>query len=167
VTSAKRAKDFPHKPVYVTGMGYGRTPMGGGDGFTQKAGDYFHKPHEAPSLDQALKMADITRKDLDFAEIYDAYTIMLLLFLESLGFCKKGEGGPFAESGAIKLEGSLPVNTHGGHLSHSYINGASHVVEAIKQLRGEAGACQIKNAEIGMISIGTIHDNYITIFRRN
>jgi acetyl-CoA acetyltransferase len=165
MTSAKRAKDFPHKPVYVTGMGYGRTPMGAGDGFTQKAGDYFHKPHEAPCLDQALQMAGITRKDLDFAQIYDAYTIMLLLFFESLGFCKKGEGGEFAASGAISLEGSLPVNTHGGHLSHSYINGASHVVEAIKQIRGEAGPCQVKNAKLGMISIGTIHDNYVTIFR--
>jgi len=165
MTSAERAKDFPHKPVYVTGMGYGCTQMGRGDGFTQKAGGYFHKPHEAPSLDQALQMAGITRKDLDFAEIYDAFTIQLLLFFESLGFCDKGEGGLFTESGAISLEGSLPVNTHGGHLSHSYINGASHVVEAIKQLRGTAGGCQVKDAKIGMISIGGHRENYVTIFR--
>jgi acetyl-CoA acetyltransferase len=167
MTSAERAKDFPHKPVYVTGMGYGRTPMGGGDGFTQKAGGYFHKPHEGLSIDRALQMAGITRKDLDFAEIYDAFTIMLLLFFESLGFCEKGEGGAFAESGAIALEGDLPVNTHGGHLSHSYINGASHVVEAIKQLRGDAGPCQVKDARIGAVSVGTIWDNYVTIFRRD
>jgi acetyl-CoA acetyltransferase len=141
--------------------------MSGADGFTQKAVDYFHKPHEAPSLDQALQMAGISRDDLDLAEIYDAFTIQLLLFLESLGLCKKGEGGAFAESGAISLEGSLPVNTHGGHLSHSYLNGASHVVEAVRQLRGEAGACQVKDAKMGMISIGTIGDNYITIFRRD
>ncbi len=165
MTSAERAKDFPHKPVYVTGTGYGCTQMGRGDGFTQKAGGYFHKPHEAPSLDQALQMAGITRQDLDFAEIYDAFTIQLLMFFESLGFCEKGEGGPFAESGAISLEGSLPVNTHGGHLSHSYINGASHVVEAIKQLRGTAGGCQVKDARIGMISIGGHRENYVTIFR--
>jgi acetyl-CoA acetyltransferase len=166
MTSAERAKDFPHKPVYVTGMGYGRTPMGSGDGFTQKTGgEYLYETHQAPSLDQALQMAGITRQDLDFAEIYDAFTIQLLMFFESLGFCKKGEGGSFAESGAISLEGSLPVNTHGGHLSHSYINGASHVVEAIKQLRGTAGGCQVKDARIGMISIGGNRENYVTIFR--
>jgi acetyl-CoA acetyltransferase len=166
MTSAERARDFPHKPVYVTGMGYGRTPQGRGDGFTQKSGgEYLHEPHQGRALDQALQMAGITREDLDFAQIYDAFTIMLLLFIEAQGFCGKGEGGPFVESGAISLEGSLPVNTHGGHLSHSYINGASHIVEAIKQLRGEAGACQLKNAEIGMISIGSHRENYITIFR--
>ena len=167
ITSVEKAKNCPHVPVYVMGMGFDHTLMGSGDGFTQKAGDYFHKPHEGPSLDRALQMADMTREDLDFAEIYDAFTIQRLLFLESLGFCKKGEGGAFAESGAISLEGSLPVNTHGGHLSHAFLNGAAHVVEAIKQLRGEAGACQVQDAKIGVISIGTIWDNYITIFRRD
>jgi acetyl-CoA acetyltransferase len=63
------------------------------------------------------------------------------------------------------LDGKLPVNTHGGHLSHSYLNGSSHVVEAIKQLRGTAGGCQVKDAKIGMISIGGHRENYVTIFR--
>jgi acetyl-CoA acetyltransferase len=131
VTSVERAKDLPHVPVYVTGMGYGRTPMSGADGFTQKAGDYFHKPHEGPSVDKAVQMAGISRDDLNFAQIYDAFTIQLMLFLESLGFCKKGEGGAFVESGATSLEGSLPVNTHGGHLSHAFLNGANHIAEAV------------------------------------
>ncbi len=167
ITSAERARDCPNIPVYVTGMGYGCTPMGSADAFTQKAGGYLYKPHESSSLEQALQMADITREDLSFAEIYDSYSTQLLLSLESLGFCKKGEGGPFAESGAISLEGSLPVNTHGGHLSHSCIYGATHVVEAIHQLRGEAGACQVHDAKIGMVSAGTIWENYVTLFRRD
>ena len=91
---------------------------------------------------------------------------MLLTFLESYGFCKKGEGGAFVQSGAIGLDGSLPVNTHGGHLSHSYLNGASHTVEAIKQLRGEAGAGQVKDAKVGLLCTGTIWENYAIIFRR-
>jgi acetyl-CoA acetyltransferase len=167
ITSAERARHCPRVPVYVTGMGYGCTPMGSADAFTQEAGDYLYKPHEIFSLDQALGMADITREDLDFAEIYDSYSIQLLLSLESLGFCNKGEGGPFAESGTISLSGSLPVNTHGGHLSHCELYGATHVVEAIRQLRGEAGACQVNNAKLGMVSAGTAWENYVTILRRN
>jgi len=167
MTSAERAKDCPNVPVYVMGMGYGCTPMGNADGFTQKAGGYLYKPHEGLSLEQALQMADITKEDLDFAEIYDSYTIQLLLALESLGFCKKGEGGAFVESGDISLEGFLPVNTHGGHLSHACIHGATHVIEAIHQLRGKAGACQVDNAKIGMVSAGTIYDNYVIILRRD
>jgi len=166
MTSAERAKDLHHRPVYVTGIGYARTPQTMANAHTQDARGYFHRPHEPQSLDRSLRMAGMSRDDLDFAEIYDAYTIMLLTFLESYGFCKKGEGGAFVQSGAIGLDGSLPVNTHGGHLSHSYLNGASHTVEAIKQLRGEAGACQVKEAKTGLLCVGTIWENYAIIFRR-
>lgn len=167
VTSAKRAKDFPHVPVYVTGLGYSSQPEGQGDYFVQGKETYFHKPHMAVALKRALKMAGISLNDLDFAQVYDAYTMMLLLFLESLGFCKKGEGTAFVESGAIGLNGSMPINTHGGHLSHSYINMASHVVEAIKQLRGEAGPGQIRNAKFGMFDGGSSNFEYVTILRRD
>jgi acetyl-CoA acetyltransferase len=167
ITSAERAKDFPHVPVYVAGIGYHCIPEARGDYWTQGGENYVHKPHMAVALDRALQMAGITRKDLDFAEIYDAFTAMLLVFFESLGFCKYGEGGAFAESGGMSLEGSMPVNTHGGHLSHSYINGHSHVVEAVKQLRGEAGPCQIKDAKFGMVEGGGSWEEYATIFRRD
>jgi len=167
ITSAERARDCPNVPVYVTGMGYGCTPMGSADALTQKAGGYLYKPHESASLEQALRMADITREDLSFAEIYDSYSIQLLLSLESLGFCEKGEGGPLVESGAISLKGSLPVNTHGGHLSHSCIYGATHVVEAVHQLRGESKDCQVRDAKIGMVSAGTNWENYVTLLRRD
>jgi acetyl-CoA acetyltransferase len=166
VTSAERAKDFPHVPVYVTGIGSSYTGEARGDYWTQGGKNYCHKPHMAVALDRALQMAGISRGDLDFAQIYDAYTIMFLIFLESLGFCKKGEGGAFVESGAISLEGSIPINTHGGNLSHSYINMASHIVEAVRQLRGEAGACQIKDAEFGMVEGGSSWEEYVTLFRR-
>ena len=165
VTSAERAKNFPNKPVYITGLGSHFSGESRGDYWTQGGKDYLHKPRMAIALDKALKMADITRDDLDFAQIYDAYTIMFLIFLESLGFCKKGEGAAFIESGAINLDGSLPVNTHGGNLSHSYINNASHVVEAVRQLRGEAGAGQVKDAKIGMVEGGSSWEEYVTIFR--
>jgi acetyl-CoA acetyltransferase len=166
VTSAERVKDFPSIPIYVSGIGYSCIPEARGDYWTQGGRDYPHKPHMGVALDRALKMAGITREDLDFAQLYDAFTIMLLVFYESLGFCKKGEGGAIAESGGMSLESSLPINTHGGHLSHSYINMASHIVEAVKQLRGEAGPCQIKDAQLGMVEGGGSWQEYVTIFRK-
>jgi acetyl-CoA acetyltransferase len=169
ITSAERAKYFPNVPVYVTGLGYNSNPMNDADYWTQRGKnyDYIHKPHMAVALDRALQMAGIFRDDLDFAMIYDAFTIMLLVFFESLGFCKYGEGGAFAESGGMSLEGAMPVNTHGGHLSHSYQSMASHMVESVKQLRGEAGACQIKNAKFGMLEGGSPWEEYVTILRRD
>jgi acetyl-CoA acetyltransferase len=164
VTSAERAKNFPHVPVYVSGIGYSSNPEARGDYWTQGKKNYTHKPHMGVALDRACKMAGITRKDLDFAQIYDAFTIMFLVFYESLGFCKKGEGGAIAENGGMSLESTLPVNTHGGHLSHSYINMASHVLEAVKQLRGEAGPCQIKGAKFGMVEGGSSWEEFVTIF---
>ena len=74
--------------------------------------------------------------------------------LEGLGFCPKGEGGPFAASGAIGLHGSIPVNTHGGMLSEAYIHGVNVVAEAIEQLRGESGARQVPNAEVAIVTSG-------------
>jgi acetyl-CoA acetyltransferase len=168
MTSAERARDCPHVPVYVMGAGFGTFPMLDADVQTQLGENFIHEPSEGLALDRALQMAGITRDDLDFAEIYDAFTIMLLIFFESLGFCKMGEGGAFAESGAISLEGSLPVNTHGGHLSHSYMLCASHMIEAVRQLRGEAGACQVRDAKIGLVSGGSgISDGAATILRRD
>ena len=166
MTSAERAKDFPNRPVYVTGLGYGCVPEARGDYWIQGGKNYVHKPHMAVAADRALQMAGITRKDLDLAMIYDAFSIMFLIFFESLGFCKYGEGGALAESGAISLEGSIPVNTHGGHLSHSYLNMASHYCEAVRQLRGTAGPTQIKNAELALVECGDSWEEYVAILRK-
>jgi acetyl-CoA acetyltransferase len=163
-TSAERARDCPHVPVYVMGAGFDVLPANEADNKTQIN---FFGSDRALHLDRALQMAGISRDNLDFAEIYDAFTIMLLIFLESLGFCKKGEGGAFVESGITSLEGSLPVNTHGGHLSHSFMLCASHMVEAVRQLRGEAGACQVRDAKIGLVEGGGMSANAATILRRD
>jgi acetyl-CoA acetyltransferase len=143
VTSAERARSLKHPPVYLLGMGQGHP---GGDPMeTLTSG--------APlARDTAFKMAEVTLKDVDFAELYDCYTFTVLVTLEDYGFCKKGEGGPFVADGRTGPDGSLPVNTGGGQLSSFYMWGMTPIAEAIVQMRGEAGRRQVPKHEIGLVS---------------
>ena len=93
---------------------------------------------------------------MDVAEIYDCFTYSVIMQLEGLGFCKEGEGGPFVEAGHIEKTGSLPTNTHGGLLSEAYIHGFNHVLEAVRQLRHEAGDRQIKDAKVALTTAGAM-----------
>ena len=94
----------------------------------------------------------ITTRDVDIVELYDAFTINTILFLEDMGFCAKGEGGEFVSGGNIAPGGGLPVNTNGGGLScvHPGMYGMFLMVEAVQQLRGEAGERQVAGAEIAV-----------------
>jgi acetyl-CoA acetyltransferase len=102
---------------------------------------------------QAFEMAAIKPADVDLAEIYDAFTYLPILFLEDLGFCAKGDAGSMVRSGACDLDGDLPLNTHGGALSYAMpgMHGAFLVVEAVRQLRGDAHERQVTDAEIALI----------------
>jgi Acetyl-CoA acetyltransferase len=101
---------------------------------------------------RAFAQAGFAPQDMDVVNLYDAFTINTIMFLEDLGFCAKGEGGPFVASGAISPEGSLPVNTNGGGLSfcHPGMYGLFTMVESIRQLRGEAGQRQIEGAKLAL-----------------
>ena len=98
---------------------------------------------------QAYRMAGLGPSDIDVLELYDAFTINTILFLEDLGFCKKGEGGAFVEGGRIAPGGALPVNTNGGGLSycHPGMYGLFLLIEATRQLRSECGSRQIADCE--------------------
>ena len=101
---------------------------------------------------KAFADAGITPADVDTFQMYDSFTYTVLVCLEDLGFCAKGEGGPFAESGALRLGGALPTNTDGGGLSatHPGMRGLFLLCEATRQLRGEAGDAQVEGAEIAV-----------------
>ncbi|MBI3069460.1 MAG: thiolase family protein, partial [Betaproteobacteria bacterium] len=100
----------------------------------------------------AYRMAGVGARDIDVAQFYDNFSISVILWLEHAGFCKPGEGGAFVEGGRIQLGGELPVNTAGGNLSESYMEGWLHVVEGVRQLRGECGVRQVPGAELCLVT---------------
>ena len=143
-----RVADLPKAPVWVLGTGEHTTHM------SISQWDDFTTGPAAVSGRLAFERAGMTPADIDVCELYDAFTYMLLITLEDLGFCPKGEGGPFVEDGRLRLGGALPTNTDGGGLSacHPGQRGLFLIVEAVRQLRGEAGPRQVAGAETACVS---------------
>jgi acetyl-CoA acetyltransferase len=166
VTSAERANDLRHKPVYIMGGAYGGGPNQGEDLFDAMRWPDHSRNYSAYIRDELWGSAGVGPGDVDVAEIYDCFTYSVLMQLEGFGFCGEGEGGPFVESGAIRREGKLPVNTHGGLLSEAYIHGFNHVLEAVRQLRGDAGERQIADAEIALTTAGAMTCGSAMLLRR-
>ena len=144
---ADRARQLKQPPVYVLGSATAvwNRQISSLEDLTVTAA--------AESGKRALAMAGLTVADVDVAELYDAFTINTLLFLEDLGFCKKGEGGAFVQGGAIAPGGRLPVNTNGGGLScvHPGMYGIFLVIEAVRQLRAQADERQVQGADIALV----------------
>lgn len=143
---ADRAKDSPRPPAYLLGaaMAHHHRMISAMADLTVTAA--------TESGPRAFEMAGLGRTDIDLLMLYDAFTINTILFLEDLGFCAKGEGGPFVSGGRIAPGGDLPVNTSGGGLScvHPGMYGLYAMIEAVTQLRGEAGERQVKGAEVAL-----------------
>ena len=143
---SERARDFPKPPAYVLGV----------------AGAHWHwQIGSMPDLtvtsatdtgQRAFAMAGLGPRDVDVVQLYDAFTINTVLFLEDLGFCAKGEGGALVASGAIAPGGRLPVNTNGGGLSfgHPGMYGIFTIIEAVEQIRGSAGARQVDGVDVAL-----------------
>lgn len=165
VTSAERAKDLKAKPAYLLGIGE-------------------HHTHEhimcAPSLtefgakqsgERAYAMAGVKPSDIDVAELYDCFSIVPLIELEELGFCEPGEGGAFFADGRASIGGKLPINTHGGMLSHAHAGAAGGllgIVEGVRQLRGGLGPRQVEDAELALVhNEGGILSSHCTLILGN
>jgi acetyl-CoA acetyltransferase len=150
MTSVERARDLRHAPVVVAGVGFGSKPVAQSGYFSQSAD--LLTTAATRSGPRAFRQAGLDPADVDVAEIYDCFTISVILQLEDLGFAAKGAGAEFVASGATGPGGELPVNTHGGLLSQSYLVGGNHVVEAVRQLRGERGQAQVPGAEVALVA---------------
>ncbi|KRB81575.1 thiolase C-terminal domain-containing protein [Noviherbaspirillum sp. Root189] len=165
VTSAERAKDLLRRPVYLAGIGE------------------FHT-HEhisfAPSLTEfgaresgeaAYRMAGLGPSDIDVAQLYDCFSIVPIVELEELGFCGRGEGGFYYQEGHARIGGKMPVNTHGGMLSHAHagsVGGLFGIVEAVRQLRGGLGSRQVEGAEVALVhNEGGILSSHCTLILTN
>ena len=148
VTSAERARDLKQQPVYIMAASQACGP-----GFSGGTIDPTVKENETTLLAQNLfPMAGLTPRDIDVIQIYDDFTPLVLMTIEDLGFCEKGEGGGFVQDGRLEWpDGKLPMNTSGGNLSEGCIEGFNHIIEAVKQLRGVSTA-QVKDAEIVLVS---------------
>ncbi len=145
LTTAERAKDLRKKPVYVYGVGTGEAM----ERLWWDKANYTQLAVQT-AKEIAFREADISISDVDFAGLYDCFTAEVLFQVEDYGWCRKGEGGDFVANGGIGPGGKANINTSGGLLSAYYFGELTHIAEAITQLRGEAGARQVKDARIGM-----------------
>lgn len=147
VTSAERARDLRHPPVYISGFGFRNNLRG------WIFDEHMTNTAAQQASAQAYAMAGIGPQDVDTAQLYDCFTYMVLVQLEDYGFCKKGEGGPFAASGALDLDGALPTNTSGGQLSEGHVEGMMQIVEAVHQVRRDRPPDrQVKDCEVAIVS---------------
>jgi len=147
VTSADRARDLPKPPIYVLGTGECVSHQ-----MVSQMPSFSAWDAAAVSGQRAFAMAGVRPSDVDVAQLYDAFTVVPILALEALGFCKPGEGGPFVSRQRTAPGGAFPMNTNGGGLSytHTGMYGIFTIIEAVRQLRNECGGRQVSGAKVAV-----------------
>lgn len=154
VTTTARARDLRQPPVQVLASAHGGHRNYGRSiyWFNMPDEDFASSGHTAVAR-HLYRRAGLGPTDVDVALIYDHFSSQVIMQLEDYGFCPKGEGGPFVASGAIRLGGTLPINTDGGQLSCGFIWGMTHIREAVRQLRGTAHN-QVEGASVALVTGG-------------
>ena len=151
ITGTDRARDLPRPPALVHAWAQSLPRQ------HQTMTNYFcDDPLRGPAWAAAAKLwslADVGPADVDVAQLYDAFSPLVLLSLEGYGFCERGGAGPFTDDGGIELGGRLPVNTSGGGMSEAYLHGFNLVVEAVRQVRGTSTS-QVPDAEFSLVTSG-------------
>ncbi|MDT7944266.1 MAG: acetyl-CoA acetyltransferase [Dehalococcoidia bacterium] len=148
LTSAERARDCRKRPVWVLGAATAHTHL-----TISQMPDLTETPARI-SGPRAMAMAGVGHEDIDVVEVYDSFTYTVLVTLEDLGFCAKGEGGPFVSGQRTAPGGDFPLNTNGGGLSYTHpgMYGIFPIIEAVRQLRGECGPRQVPGAKVALVN---------------
>lgn len=150
ITTESRARDLPKKPVLVLGAGLAHAAKYGAMGGTDYESDL--NAFISIARQNAFQQAGVEPRDIDVAEFYDPFANYPIMQVESYGYCRPGEGSEYFAAGEGTLGGRLPVNTHGGHLSWGYLQGYGPLIEGVRQLREEAGATQVEDARLALIT---------------
>jgi acetyl-CoA acetyltransferase len=158
VTSPERARDLAHPPVLVASGCYRAGPHPGLDIGDHLLWEDYTRNYTSWLRDELFGRAGLGPADVDVAEIYDCFTSTVLMGLEGLGLCGRGEAGAFVRSGATALDGSLPTNTGGGLLAEGYLHGMNTVAEAVLQVQGRGGDRQAPRHEVAVVTSGALMD---------
>ena len=149
VSAADAARDLPHPAVHINAVGSairGRPVWDQWEDLTTMAA--------RDAAAQLWARTELTPADVDTIQLYDGFSWLTLAWIEALGFCQRGEGGPFVEGGRVRLGGPLPLNTWGGQLSGGRLHGFGFLAEACRQLRGECGERQVPDCEVAAVGVG-------------
>jgi acetyl-CoA acetyltransferase len=158
VTSLERARDLRHPPAVVASGAYRAGPRSGLDIGDHLLWEDYTRNYTSHLRQDLFSEAGIGPADVQFAEIYDCFTSTVLIGLEGLGLCGRGESGALVRSGATGPGGRLPVNTYGGLLSEGYLHGMNTVTEAVLQIQGRGGDRQVGRHDVGVVTSGALMD---------
>jgi acetyl-CoA acetyltransferase len=165
VTSPERARDCKSRAIHLLGIGERHTHE------YLVCAESLTRFGAVESSQAAYRMAGLGPADIDVAQLYDCFTIVPVIELAECGFCKDGEGGAFYADGHADIGGRLPINTHGGMLSHAHAGatgGMLGIIEAVQQLRGGLGARQVANAQVALVhNEGGVLSSHCTVILAN